>query len=459
MQAVSQEHYLYEIDLIAWWINEGAKYDAKVKEVTKEEDIVSILKKYETPEGLEGLGIEPIEESKLTSIKKKGILINRVSAESPFVEVDLSNRKTVDKRTLKTLNAVSDHLISLDISSTDVQDSDLTVLSDFPHLRKLYLQKTNVTDQVIEYIKDLEYLEYLNLYETNITDDAFTYLKELEQLKSLYLWQTDVSSKGIAQHLNDRPNLIINNGIDPSLFGYSQLKPPTLVSEAKIIVDSIKVELEMNLKATKIYYTLDGSNPDSTSTLYDEPIWLSKSSTIKAMAQKEGWKTSEVTSQSFSVSKYIPDLITLKSQPHEKYAASGATSLKDLRKGSTKFRDGDWLGFEKDHVVATLDLGKEVPISSVTVGALEATGSYIFYPKGIEVAISDNGTSFKKVAGTSYDAPKASRSPETSEFKELFPTETTRYVRVRIESNLVNPDWHIDPGAPCWVFIDEILIE
>jgi len=63
------------------------------------------------------------------------------------------------------------------------------------------------------------------------------------------------------------------------------------------------------------------------------------------------------------------------------------------------------------------------------------------------------------VAGTSYDAPKTSRSPETSEFKELFPTETTRYVRVRIESNLVNPDWHIDPGAPCWVFIDEILIE
>ena len=31
--------------------------------------------------------------------------------------------------------------------------------------------------------------------------------------------------------------------------------------------------------------------------------------------------------------------------------------------------------------------------------------------------------------------------------------------KIKVKSNLVNPSWHPAPGAPCWVFIDEIMVE
>jgi hypothetical protein len=46
------------------------------------------------------------------------------------------------------------------------------------------------------------------------------------------------------------------------------------------------VTLSTNITGTRIYYTLDGSTPDSTSTLYTGSITITKTTTIKAVAYK-----------------------------------------------------------------------------------------------------------------------------------------------------------------------------
>jgi len=90
---------------------------------------------------------------------------------------------------------------------------------------------------------------------------------------------------------------------------------------------------------------------------------------------------------------------------------------------------------------------------------MEATGSYIFFPKGIKVAISTDGSNYQEVVTAKYPTATENKPTELANFTESFPPKTARYVRVKVESNLVNPDWHPAPGAACWVFVDEISIE
>ena len=55
-----------------------------------------------------------------------------------------------------------------------------------------------------------------------------------------------------------------------------------------------------------IYYTLDGSVPSSSSTLYSEPLTLSDTTTVKAIAIKDG-VSSTVTTKTFAKSDGGPD--------------------------------------------------------------------------------------------------------------------------------------------------------
>ena len=449
-----------EIALLYWWIKEGADFKAKVKEVQKDEKIQAILNKYITPkEGLEAVKVPMVELATLEEIQAKGIPINKIAENSSFVAVDLSRRKDLDEKTLKHLLPVAPQLIRLNLAGTNIQDKDLKALPKFPHLEQLYLQQTAITDEGLSYLANLDYLSYLNLYQTKISDKGLVLLTVLKRLQELFIWQTATTQQGIDQFIASKPKTEVNKGVDASIFGDTRLKAPLIFSEKDLFRDSLLVELKMNFKGVNIYYTLDGSEPDSLANLYTAPIKLEKSATLKTVAQKEGWKSSEVATKHFARTKYTPVNVRLDNAPNKKYAAKGARSLVDLKKGSTTFTDGLWLGYEKEHLTAFLDLGKTEKISAVTVGALEATASYIFYPKGIAIALSTDGKNYQKVQTAEYPIASENRPSETRNFIQTFPEQAARYLKVTVESHLFNPEWHPAPGAPCWLFVDEISVE
>lgn len=449
-----------EVQLLNWWIKEGASFDKNVSAYALPFPIQTILNKYIQPkEALPSKGIKRLGDKELATLRQKGIPIHRLHIESPFVEVDLSRKQQISKL-LKQLKKVNSQIVSLNLSYTDIKDGDLSIIENLPHLQKLYLQKTGITDKALSSLKELAYLEYLNLYGTGITDDGLTIIKDLPRLKKLYLWQSETTSEGIAKLTSYKPRLDIQAGVNQSIFGDASLKPPLIVSERDLFQDSLEVALKMNFNNVSIYYTTDGTLPDSTATLYTAPFSISKTSKVSAIAQKEGWQSSEVIERQFVQAKYTPVDIQLNKAPNDRYKADGAPSLIDFQKGTITFTDGNWLGYENSHFIATLDLGKAQPINGITVSALEATGSYIFYPKGMEVSVSVDNKKFQPVLSKTFPTTQVPLTPEVKNFTEDFPTiQTARYVRVKVKSNLVNPDWHPAPGAPCWVFVDEILVQ
>lgn len=449
-----------EIALLEWWISSGGAFDKTVGETEKTEDIQKILNKYvKQDEGVFDLEIDAASESKISNLLEAGIKVLPIAHDNPFLEINLSGRQDLEVADLKKLKAVSEQIISLNLSNSNLTDEMMSVVADLPHVQKLFLQKTTITGKGLQALQQLQYLEYLNVYDTKVDDAGLEYLKNLKRLNKLFLWQTDVKEAAMSSLENELPNLIIDRGISEDIFGDSKLKPPLVIAERDIFKDSLVIELKMNFNGVNIHYTLDGSEPDSTSLLYESPIVIKQSAELKAISMKENWATSDLISQFYVRAKYQAKTIKLDSPPSDKYKGKGGKSLGDFVKGSMAFGDGNWLGYQGEHLVATLDLGKVESVSRVTVSALEDTNSWIFYPKGLNISLSTDGKKFKSIASTIYPTTSEPLSPELKNFSETFNPTNARYVKVKVRSNLKNADWHPAPGQACWVFVDEILVE
>jgi len=449
-----------EIALLEWWVEGGATFKETASTIPQTDKIKSILTKYTTvDQSVFALKLEAPSSTDIQKIRNMAIPIEFVGEQMPFVTVSLRNRQDLDKSIFKKLNGVAEQVIELDLSGTNFNDGLLSQLENFPHLQKLFMQQTQVTGKGLEALKEMKYLEYLNLYDTPVEDFTIESLAELTSLKKVYLWQTNISPKAIESLKKLRPLLQINTGIDKTIFGKAALSTPLIVAEKDIFIDTIKVEFKINFKNVNLFYTLDGTPPDSTSNKYSTPIQLTKTSNIQVIAQKDGWETSPLAQKTIVKANYQPKEILLNEPPHDNYKAEGAATLINLKKGTTEFTTGEWLGYEKKHMVATLDLGKVEEISSVTVSALEATNSYIFFPKKIKIAISQDGNNYKSITEKLIPTTAQSEPPNLKNFTSSFDPQAARFIKVEVKSNLVNPSWHPAPGEPCWLFVDEILVE
>ena len=452
-----------EIKLLEWWVARGGDFEKTVAETKTPAEIKTILNKYAEPEkdiGVLALKVSSASESKLSNLRDMGFQIYPIAQESPFLDAVFPKNSTLKKSALKKLKNVSEQLIRLDLSGTNAGDDMLSVVSGLQHLQKLFLQNTKVTDKGLRHLEGLEYLEYLNLYGTGITDKGLENIPRLPCLRNIYLWQTKTTEEGIAHLKNKMPYLKIESGVDANVFGGAALMPPLIAADKDMFKDSLSVELQMNFKGANIFYTLDGSVPDSNSLKYEgKPLLLNSSTEIKAYSQKAGWKSSDLVSKFFPRAKYEIKKLNVSPKPNDRYKGKGSATLYDFEKGSLSFTDGKWLGYEKSHATITIDLGEKKEVSRVTLGVLENTGSYIFFPKGIEISVSENGSNYKIVVNKTYPTTAAPTPPELANFSENFDPVMARYIKVFVKSNLVNPAWHPAPGAGCWIFLDEVIVE
>jgi hypothetical protein len=65
----------------------------------------------------------------------------------------------------------------------------------------------------------------------------------------------------------------------------------------------VSITLSCATAAARIYYTLDGSDPTTSSALYQSEIKLTGSATLKAKAVKTGYNDSTVATANFTISR------------------------------------------------------------------------------------------------------------------------------------------------------------
>lgn len=83
----------------------------------------------------------------------------------------------------------------------------------------------------------------------------------------------------------------VKNGVKSSVKTYKyKLVPKVTVSEDEGAYDEpICVELGTKTSGTTLYYTLDGSKPTTKSDVYEDPIDIDTTTTLRVLAIKSGW--------------------------------------------------------------------------------------------------------------------------------------------------------------------------
>ena len=83
--------------------------------------------------------------------------------------------------------------------------------------------------------------------------------------------------------------------------GIERVAAPEFSIESGEVLKGTQVALTSATEGATIHYTIDGTEPTSTSTVYSEPIILVFDVTIKAIAVKEGMADSDVNEATFTV--------------------------------------------------------------------------------------------------------------------------------------------------------------
>jgi hexosaminidase len=245
----------------------------------------------------------------------------------------------------------------------------------------------------------------------------------------------------------------------PALSSFGVFKaPPRVIVEPDGggFEDSVTVRLTPDVQGVPVYYTLDGTTPTLRSLRYTSPIVLTHTTSVVALAAVNGEMCVETSEARFTQGRKVT-AITLENRSSPRYPGHGSSTLTDGLRGSTEFEDEKWLGFEGDDLIATLDLGKSRPITSVTAGFLQRQGSWIFLPSHVTFSVSVDSRRWTRLTEVTYPVRQT---------EEVLVRDCTcaagqvgaRYVRVVAQNAGTCPPWHPGAGGKAWLFVDEIIV-
>lgn len=206
-----------------------------------------------------------------------------------------------------------------------------------------------------------------------------------------------------------------------------------------------------------IHYTLDGTEPTSTSPVYDGVLKIKENVDFAAIAVRPTGN-SHVVKEKVNFSKSSMKPITANQPVNKQYMFEGAPTLVDGLKGNGNYKTGRWIAFFKNDMDITIDLQQPTEISSVAISTCVEKGDWVFDARGFSVEVSEDGKNFTKVASETYPAMKETDKNGIYEHQLTFTPVTTQYLKVIALSESKIPAWHGGKGNPAFLFVDEITV-
>ncbi|MEJ7692392.1 c-type cytochrome domain-containing protein [Daejeonella sp.] len=191
-----------QIAIIGWWIDQGASFDKKVKDLQQTENIKSYLlalqhapPKKEAPATIPQKTVEAADNKSLTALDARGVLILPVAKNSNYLMANFITATKITDADLRLLLPLKKQLIWLKLGGVPLTDSSLSILGQCTGLTVLHLNNTSITDQSLASLKTLSRLNTLNVVGTKVTEVGLKELQGLKQLRFLYLYQTQVNRR------------------------------------------------------------------------------------------------------------------------------------------------------------------------------------------------------------------------------------------------------------------------
>jgi len=221
----------------------------------------------------------------------------------------------------------------------------------------------------------------------------------------------------------------------------------------------LAVTLSSDLAGVEIHYTTDGTEPTVQSPVYNTPILLDKTSTLKAVPIVNGAVVEKSISQSYSFNKATVKPVKYLDFFSDRYKGSGEYTLVNGIRGTTNHNDGEWQAWSAKNMEVVVDLQQSTEIHTISLGSLQNAASSIFFPKKIEFFVSADGVKYQKVAEVGNDIDPLSAEKQLKEFSVSFNPVKASFVKV-VAYNLGKcPKGSAGEGKDAWMFIDEITVD
>ena len=428
-----------EIIILQQWIKSGADMDNKVTDLTPTDTLRIIAYKKLKAAADEKYDFEAADESKIMKLNNTNRVIYPVALNSPALIVNFYNGPYFNSKQLEELKEIKQQIVELNLSKMPVKDEDLKTMSGFNNLRTLNLNYTPITGNALNELSKLPLLKSLSLTGTSVTAKQLSVLQTFPKLKSVFVWNTGIKTASLA-NINKQGKIHFETGFNGDTI-VVKLTPPIVVNDEAVIT-RLPAELKHYINGTIIRYTVNGLDPDSTSSpVYKNTIPLQKSFLLKARAVKPGWHSSDIVQRYFFVSTYVPDSVELLKPADDKYKAKGWRTIADLIKSEPGRGSGKWLGFRNNNFEGLLYLNQPVLVSSVTLSMLRDIGSRIFPPANIEVWGGTDKNKMKLLGNVTPKQPIKGDPTENIPLICEFTPVNVKYLKVIAKPQQKLPEW------------------
>jgi hexosaminidase len=156
--------------------------------------------------------------------------------------------------------------------------------------------------------------------------------------------------------------------------------------------------------------------------------------------------------QNFFFNKATGKKITLVNEPHKSYPGDGAfTLVNGVQNEKGMARSNEFVGFSGNDLDATIDLGKDMEVSKITIHCFAKNNSWIYLPSQIEVwLLNDTITSTITLKVTTESKLQIIQLPKPK---------TCRYINLGVKNYGTIPAGKPGAGEKAWLFVDEIEVE
>ena len=214
--------------------------------------------------------------------------------------------------------------------------------------------------------------------------------------------------------------------------------------------------LELSLSSIRsdldIRYTTDGSEPKANSTLFNTNLVVEAPALVRAAT--------------FSGSQRMGTILPLKIIKHKGIGAKihskdpVAYVLVNGIRGSEKRSDGEWANYYDSDTEFVIELPQATHCSTIKVGLFNDSGMSVHLPAEINVKASLDNVSYQQIANVKFAECERFQSGIFNLTKELSFTGTNyKFIKFEIKKPGLTPANHVHGVKPCYMSLDEIIIE
>lgn len=449
-----------EIYLIDYWVNNGANFENKI--VMSEPELIKNLKIL-FPQ--KELSANPPKLKDIKNLIEKKFRLEVVSHASNLITAKFMG-KLMDRSSVDALLKIKDQLIELNVSDVVFEKYFFEKLSKFSRLEKLKLQNSAVENKDLEFLFGIP-LKWINLSGTKINFEGLKLLSSHPKLKKIYA--THIASKPMAKdELLSSSKIEYFFRLDNDFTEMQELQNPILEVEKNLFLDSINVRFStIGIKGNKIHYTLDGSEPDSLSDLYNNKITIYNSSKLKAKSFKNGWIESQITqSEFFKVKTKIADF-NFETTSKDYFNGTEAKGnyyyrLFDFSIGNENFFSDykRYLPFDSK-LIFSIDIAEKTELKEIILSCANNIDAGVMHPKSVKIFAKGENHKFELIGSKTFPREKSKI------FKKLFviPINHKNQTNLKLEIEKYEfPKWHPrlndanKTNDKTWLFMDELLL-